>query len=252
MTSLSHSRKWLYAGITCSSCILVIPLLHGRAPHKVDVAPVTSAPSRLQNVSLDNRYVSANPFVSPGTDLRWGPKTKMFDKTSIEWLSRLEEDQIAKAMTLGMRSRFKRLFLEDNESVKPIMWPADLEGHVQIKSKSQALEFLRLFSSRHTWNRFPEFGFLELNPVDRIEYAGDIKMENFSEMRLPTTDIEEFPSHFRILRSMVRTRPYDQSPMSIVIADETVTREGEYTIRVLAEIPLSPDQRFVSTESRDR
>jgi hypothetical protein len=123
-----------------------------------------------------------------------------------------------------------RLFVVQNNREQLVSWPSDLIGNVSIHNSEQALQFLRIFSSQHTWYRFPEYGYLEIG-VSSSNQNCDIAPVSpavFRSLGLRSAEVKELDGEFRIRRSVVKP---DGDKVLVIILDETVSPNGRYIVR---------------------
>jgi hypothetical protein len=136
-----------------------------------------------------------------------------------------------------------RLVVSRHERTKPISWPSDLVGFVDIDTAGKAKEFVMLFSSPQRFYRFPNYGYLAIQPSKRLvlfRNPGDIDASVFGD--LPITQIVEDSQSFRILRTVADTRSRN---WHLAVIDETVTKNGEYALRVLWKDDKALDRKAI-------
>jgi hypothetical protein len=187
----------------------------------------------------------------PGVAFQWETQSRAIDDQSREWLRALGVDRYDYATRIGYPlDSYERLFSNGpGESKQLISWPSDLRGLIEVHDRDQALSVLRVFSSVESWYRFPEFGYVEVTPVEEVGYrpsgpAGILKSE-FQRLRLPELQVVEQKDGFRLLRPVLRlvddrvAGVLGKKLWGIAILDEYIGRHGAYTLRVLwrQEVP---------------
>lgn len=177
-------------------------------------------------------------FLRDNCHLVWDQKTLALDDIANRWEAGLPRDGDQHLWALSRPAdRDYRLFAEsaDIPGQWPIAWPSDLVGMVNITTPRQALEFVRLFSSVRNCYRFPEYGYLEVAPVDEltVNWTGPAFMprSDFERLGLPGTTVIEHEGTFRIRRPVAKLNRWRIE--GVAVLDETVTKSGRYVLRVL-------------------
>jgi len=203
-------------------------------------------------------------IVHEPAQLRWVCRANLLDDLDLSWLSQLGNDRLGSMCGTGCPCElFECLVLTHKDRSKLIVWPGDLRGEVTIRTREHALEFVRIFSSPETWYKFPAHNLLEIDPgMDDCQESNSQKVSSperitlCGSLRLPKTSVVERGNAYRILRTALRMHmpahmqwdvPTTRSEMclSVTIIEEMVGYDGEYSLRVLWERDLSPDQNFV-------
>jgi hypothetical protein len=190
-------------------------------------------------------------FLEPGVTLYWVPQLDTMDEWSAKWLQHLGPDKSDYAYRVGAPwAAFLRLAIVRGGHFSPVAWPGDLRGSVRLKTPQDALSFIRLFSSVDTYDRFSEYGWLE---IEQVGPASSSQPTRFACARVPKADfarlglcdaqIEECEEGFRFCRSVVRADWLRATEVAIL--DETVGRDGEYVRRVLWRKALPPEMDLV-------
>ena len=191
-------------------------------------------------------------FLREGLGLYWVPEWEVLDAKSREWIRQLGSD--ACLVPLGPRFPVEpslRLIVLSETERKVVNWPTELRGMVQIHTPEQALEFVRLFSSFETYYRFPEFRYLEVSPsadapdttVRRARQAATMRASDFKKLGLRPPVVIAWRESFRIRRSVAEVTA--GAVTGLAILDETVTAEGNYTVRVLWREDVPPDSTLI-------
>ncbi len=166
--------------------------------------------------------------------LFWSIAAEAFDGHATNQLLRLVGHPLGKDAAVGCPyERWLRLYVRSGESVKPVNWPSDLHGHVKIHGPAAALSFVRLFSSEDTFNRFPEFGFMELSPAEEFWPDCTGIPEACESLTLP--EAVKTSTGYRITRLCARVDLRSGNPTGIVIMDEEIDADGGYALRILWE-----------------
>lgn len=173
-------------------------------------------------------------------DLVWVMRPEVFDKQSLDWLGELREEQRAQVLTIGHPlNAHKRLAACTADGLVPINWPGDLRGLVAIKSPKDAMDVLRIFSSAETYDRFPEYGYVELAPIEKgvsLTFRGPAEMASraFEDLGLAAPTVTERLGRFRVRRSVARVE--DRHIVGFAVLDEELWGDGRYVLRVLGEL----------------
>lgn len=172
--------------------------------------------------------------------LVWVMKPDVFDRQSLEWLGDLREEQRARVLTIGHPlDTHKRLVACIADGLVPINWPGDLRGLVVIKTPKDATDVLRIFSSAESYNRFPQYGYVEVAPIEKgvsLKFRGPAEMTKraFEDLGLVDPLVTERLGRFRVRRSVARIE--DCQIVGFAVLDEELWSDGRYALRVLWEL----------------
>lgn len=186
----------------------------------------------------------AASWIKPGVELRRVSQTGFVDAQAWNWLQ--EECVFPLSASGHPREAFERLALVHKGEYLPVNWPPELRGSVHIRSRDDALAFVRLFSSPKTWYLFPEFGYLELSVgKSRPLVAGGIDEATFKSLGLSQLEIVACKDGYRIRRPVVKVFRF--GAMAAATIDETVLEDGTYYLRVLCRkgLPDGDDRVFI-------
>jgi len=165
----------------------------------------------------------------------------LVDERAIAWLKQFKIDSTLLLSVGHPYEPYLRLAAVENGKLAPVAWPGDLRDCVEITSADEALAFLRLFSGAATWYRFPQFGWLEVRPrTGGTPKDGDMSPDEFARLNLMEPQIIPWGDGFRVLRPAARMDMISGQASEVCILDETVSRNGRYTVRILAR-RRSPD-----------
>ncbi|HEX3250327.1 MAG TPA: hypothetical protein VHS05_12930 [Pyrinomonadaceae bacterium] len=114
---------------------------------------------------------------------------------------------------LPIENHLRLIAVKDHDKVE-VPTVSDLKGRVVITSKEEALEFVRLFTSRATHYLFPDNQYLEPTTEDQQQ----------KNLALKPVTSEEENGAFVIERNLVSREG------KLVRATERVTPDGEYSV----------------------
>lgn len=128
------------------------------------------------------------------------------------------------------------LMLSCPELSREVHSPADLAGHVSIDSDSEALEYLRFFSSMSTVHLFEDKQMEIFLGSDEECFSSCLPSSRWAALELKPTAVEPLPSGFRVSRNVVRPVP---SPVNVTAFRTVVEVLPDGTVHAHAEKELS-------------
>jgi hypothetical protein len=181
-------------------------------------------------------------FLKNGIRLYWVTSPDTMDEAACRWLRWAAPGKLGGVVLHIPIEHGRRLIVAGDHWWKPVSWPSDLTGLVHLQSSAQALEYVRLFSSRETWYKFPEFGFMEIKPAGEGTLELDaISRSEFERFGLRQVEVAGHGGSYRIRRPVVRVDALRWRLMSVGMIDEEVRADGAYALRILWEDQLTED-----------
>jgi len=250
MSSVCHCQPTLRRGpqillvllTGCALCASGVACLQSKSESPSEPASMPSA------AGVAGRPLKAS-FVREGCSLFWVTVPDLMDASSMKRLEALRVEQLGEALPAGLPlTLWERLLAVCGENRRPVMWPSDLRGMVRIDDGKQALAFVRLFSSPGTNSRFPDFRYMEVAEASTPGWPmpGEMPTEQFRQLGLRRAEVVAEGEGFRVWRSAAIMQKSHGTLIDLgrvvgfAILDETVTRDGDYVIRVLWETSTVP------------
>ena len=251
---LRRSFRKVAMQFAMAGCCLGACFAFGAATQPSSQPSIQYRLERLQRwqEEIDRRNRVHRSFIREGVQLIWVTYDRILDEQSWRWTRDLHDEQHPDQMPHFAVEPFLRLAAKIQGELRPVNWPGDLKGLVSINSAPEALEFVRLLSSKDTWYRFPSLRYVEAAPKPDDSGAKDDEGElspaymserDFRHLRLVTPDVIPYQGCFRIRRSVAKVS--GNSVARVAILDETVGRDGDYTVRVLWQQPIEPSEHLI-------
>ncbi len=128
------------------------------------------------------------------------------------------------------QAQMPELVLGGERIPRVVQQPKDLEGHLDIKSEAQALEFVRLFTGAGTHFMFPEFraveAFTRRHAPDEV--YGEVNQYRWDDLGLKSTSTARDGGGYVVRRNLIRYPERFGGLASLVTVVEHVSPSGGY------------------------